>query len=226
MNDGLPREATAEGSRRATHTEGGRGFDDKGQEYAEDGEERGAGDESIGPCVGVGGSKEAEQGDCRGGVASGAGVSATPPGAMGAASSGADRVEHCGQGPHFQGGFVEGGAVQEGPGEHPQADRSGQGNASGCFGGGVVWHGPAGHHDDPTDTLSGVAECKQVERAARKGHMEEEILGMHAHAHVGGSRLGFEFLSVLWYTGSGLCYGARTGCFGEVLVGIRNGLIW
>ena len=92
IDDGLPREATAEVSRRATHTEGSRGIDNEGHEYAEDGAEREAGDESIGSCVGVGSSQEAEGGYRRGGVASRAGVSAHPPRSMGAASSGADRM--------------------------------------------------------------------------------------------------------------------------------------
>ena len=47
--------------------------------------------------------------------------------AVGAACTGSDGVEHGCEGIHLKGHFGEGGAVQEGPGEHLQGDRKGQG---------------------------------------------------------------------------------------------------
>ena len=170
MDDRLPREAAAGEARRETHTAGGRSLGVKGQTNAEDGAERGSDDEGVrvGSRVGVGGAQEAERGDRRGGVASGDGASANSPGAMGAAGPGTDGVEHLGQEADHQApaGFEEGGALQEGPGKHPQVERSGQGNEAGGFGRGAAWHGLGGHHDDPNDGSAGVAECEQVERVA------------------------------------------------------------
>ena len=72
-----------------------------------------------------------------------------------------------------------------------QGDGQGQGNAEWGVGGAATGHGPRASRDDTEADLDGVAEFEQVGRAeAGQRSGEGEVLGMHAHAHAGGSHRG------------------------------------
>ena len=159
------------------------------QESAE--EDPGAGHLSSRCRMGVGVLHEAAGADEWGSVSSGSGSPGHPYGAVGAAGTDSDRLEHGVEAADPEGHTGEGVAVLKGPGEYTQGNGAGQGRGAWGFGGGVEGNATGTNRDDNDDNTSGVLKREQDTDAEEgRWHGEAEVLDLHQLAHDGGVHRG------------------------------------